>query len=74
MPVIVTGAQYQELLGERRPGLAGVAIEDNVVMLLPGPFEVCVARARSAGARPLLATTGRGFRQPPPGMMPATGL
>jgi hypothetical protein len=53
MPVVVTYGKYRELAREDRSAPAGVLVEPDVAILLPGPFESCVPRAVRAGAQPI---------------------
>jgi hypothetical protein len=52
-PVLVTTAQYMDLVRAGHAAPPGVRLEENVAVLLPGAFEVCVPLALAAGARPL---------------------
>jgi hypothetical protein len=54
-PVLVTRAQ-QRALWARGEAPPGVLLEDDVAMLLPGPFAVCVPRALAVGGRPIPET------------------
>ena len=53
MPVLVTYGKYRELAREDRSAPAGVLVEPDVAILLPGPFESCVPLAVRAGAQPI---------------------
>jgi 4-amino-4-deoxy-L-arabinose transferase-like glycosyltransferase len=53
MPVFVTRDQYEAVMRAGHSGLPGVLVEKDVVALLPGPFERCVAPAEAAGAQPI---------------------
>ena len=50
-PVFVTRAIEAAL--PRHVPVRGVLVEENVAVLLPGPFESCIPGALAAGARPL---------------------
>jgi hypothetical protein len=53
MPALVTRTQQKALAQDGRSAVSGVLVEDEVAVLLPGPFEACIPRALAAGARPL---------------------
>jgi 4-amino-4-deoxy-L-arabinose transferase-like glycosyltransferase len=50
MPIFVTTKQYSALMRGHHARPPGVIVEEGVVALLPGPFEVCVPRVIAAGA------------------------